>query len=281
MTRLLQRDYDATKHNHRSDPLPALVSTLHDPLGRALPFLEHDSVVSALRGYACVAVAATSATDERVTTRLEALGVCVVPGGTTGVGRRAALAAVVPEAGAYLNCDLDRWLHWAVYWPQELTGLPARIARFGTSERTKPWCVCLGRTARAFRTHPAAQRLPEEATNRALSLAAGRPLDATSGAAWLSPEGAAIILAESSEPSAATDLEWAALILRRDPARLRGLRNEGLEWETPDFHAAEIAQAGGLAAWTKAVFDTPAMWTSRLKLAADSTAALTRVMGDG
>jgi hypothetical protein len=261
--------------------LPALASTLHDPLGRALPFLEREAVVCALTSYPKIAVAATSATDPRVTTRLKALGARVVPGGTTGVGRRAALAAVVPEAEAYVNCDLDRWLHWAICWPEELAALPERIARFGTRERTRPWYVCLGRTARAFRTHPAAQRLPEEATNRALSLAAARPLDATAGAAWLSPEGAAIVLAESSEPSASTDLEWAALILRRDPSRLRGLHNEGLEWETPDFHAAEIAQAGGLAAWTKAVFDTPAMWTSRLKLAADSTAALLRVMGDG
>jgi hypothetical protein len=51
-----------------------------------------------------------------------------------------------------------------------------------------------------------------------------------------------------------------------------------LEWETPDFHAAEIATAGGRDAWTRAVFDTPAMWAARLRLAADSTAALQRVM---
>lgn len=203
----------------------------------------------------------------------------VVPGGATGVGRRAALDAAGPDCAAYFNCDLDRWLHWATCWPEELAALPARVARFGVSERTRPWAVCLGRTARAFRTHPPVQRLPEEATNRALSLAAGRPLDAVSGAVWLSPEGAAIVLAESIEPSASTDLEWAALILRRDPARLRGLRCEGLEWETPDFHAAEIAAAGGLGAWTKAVYDTPSMWTARLRLAADSTAALQRVLG--
>ena len=98
------------------------------------------------------------------------------------------------------------------------------------------------------------------------------------GAAWLTPEAAAIILAGSREPTAATDLEWPALILRHDPGRLRGLRCEGLEWETPDFHAAEIAAAGGLAAWTRATFDTPAMWAARLRLAAASGAALERVL---
>lgn len=260
---------------------PALVSTLHDPAGAALPFLERTAISEALRSYPLVTVAVTAATDPRLIARLEELGARVVPGGSTGVGRRAALAAALPAAEASFNCDLDRWLHWASCWPDELAGVPVKMARLGTNEERRPWCVVLGRTARAFRTHPPVQRLPEEATNRALSLAAGRPLDAVSGAVWLSPEGAKIVLAESVEASASTDLEWAALILRRDPARLRGLRFEGLEWETPDFHAAAIAEAGSLAAWTKAACDTPAMWTARLRLAADSTAALTRVMDEG
>lgn len=261
-------------------PAPALVTTLHDPAGAALPLLERDAIANALRAYPLLTVAVTGVTDPRVVARLTSHGARVVPGGSTGVGRRAALAAAVPEAAGYFSCDFDRWLHWAACWPEELAAVPEKVARLGNGER-RPWCVVLGRTARAFRTHPAVQRLPEEATNRALSRAAGRRLDAVSGAVWLSPEGAEIILAESIEPSAATDLEWAALILRREPTRLRGLRFEGLEWETPDFHAAAIVEAGGLAAWTKATFDTPAMWTSRLRLAADSTAALTRVMAEG
>jgi hypothetical protein len=261
-------------------PLPALVTTLHDPAGDALPFLARDDVAGALLTYPLVTVAVTAATDPRPIARLEALGARIVPGGRSGEGRRAALAAAGAEGEAWFNCDLDRWLHWAVAWPEELAMVPASAARFGAGEQHRPWCVCLGRTARAFRTHPPAQRLPEAATNRALSWAVGKPLDAVAGAVWLSSEGREIILAESIEPTAATDLEWAALILRRDPARLRGLRREGLEWETPDFHAAEIAAAGGLAAWTTRVFDTPAMWAARLRLAADSTAALARVLGE-
>lgn len=258
-------------------PPPALVATLHDPAGAALSFLARDDVARTLRTYSLVTVAATVATDPRPVARLEELGARLVPGGLTGDGRRAALAAAGAQNGGWFNCDLDRWLHWAIAWPEELAALPARVARLGARER-RPWGVCLGRTARAFRTHPPVQRLPEAATNRALSRAAGKPLDAVAGAVWLSPEGREIVLAESIEPTAATDLEWAALILRRDPARLRGLRCEGLEWETPDFHAAEIAAAGGLAAWTARTFDTPAMWAARLRLAADSAAALDRVL---
>jgi hypothetical protein len=260
-----------------SAPTLALVATLHDPRAVSLTFLDLDVVTTALGSYPLVVVATTTATDARVTTRLARLGARVVPGGQAGEGRRAALTAAGPDRAAYFSCDFDRWLHWARFWPHELAALPARVARLG-SRRIPPWYVCLGRTARAFATHPAAQRLPETATNRALAAAAGRPLDAAAGAAWLTPEAAEIILAGSREPTAATDLEWPALILRADPGRLRGLRCEGLEWETPDFHAAEIATAGGLEAWTRATFDTPTMWAARLRLAAASGAALERVL---
>jgi len=120
--------------------LPALITTLHDPQGKTLPFLERDAVVSALTSYAMVVVAATLATDARVTTRLEQLGARVVPGGLTGVGRHAALAAF-SEAAAYFNCDLDRWLHWVICWPEELAALPERVRRLGPGERARPWCV--------------------------------------------------------------------------------------------------------------------------------------------
>jgi hypothetical protein len=263
-----------------SAPQPALASTLHDPDATTLPFLARADVREALQRYRRVTVAATPVTDPRVMDRLISLGVHVVPGGETGVGRRAALAAAMPHA-AYFSCDFDRWLHWVMSWPEELGALPERVARMGSTVRSRPYAIVLGRTARAFATHPLVQRLPETSTNHALSLAAGRRLDAVSGAVWLSPEGAATVLGNSIEPSAATDLEWAALILRRDPTRLRGLRLEGLEWETPDFHAAAIAAAGGLDAWIASTFDTPAMWAARLRLAADSVAALNRVIGDG
>jgi hypothetical protein len=208
---------------------------------------------------------------------LRDLGVQVVEGGVTGVARRAALGAI-PHGLASSNIDFDRWLHWLTAWPDELENLSARIERVVARQKVAPWCIALGRTARAFALHPQVQRIPETATNRTLSLVAGKPLDAVSGAVWLSAEGREIVLASSSEASAATDLEWAGLILHQDPARLLGLRFEGLEWETPDFHAAAIAEAGGLEPWVRATFDTPAMWTSRLQLAAASVSALQRVM---
>jgi hypothetical protein len=254
------------------------VATLHDPRGVALTLLDLEPVATTLGTYPLIVIATTAATDARVATRLEQLGAHVVPGGQAGEGRRAALTAAGADQPAWFSCDFDRWLHWARFWPHELAALPERVARLGNGKRISPWYVCLGRTARAFATHPTAQQLPETATNRALSVVAGRPLDAVAGAAWLTPEAAETILAGSREPTAATDLEWPALILRHNPSRLRGLRCEGLEWETPDFHAAEIVAAGGLAMWTRATFNTPTMWAARLSLAAASAAALEQVL---
>ena len=255
----------------------ALVATLHDPLAASLPCLDRPEVVAALHWYPVVTVAATVATDARVTARLQDLGVVLVEGGRTGVARRAALEASPADLGSS-NIDFDRWLHWLTAWPDELERLPERIHSVASRQSSEPWCILLGRTDRAFASHPDVQRLPETATNRTLSLEAGKPLDAVSGAVWLSPEGREIVLASSIEESAATDLEWAGLILRRDPERLHCLRFEGLEWETPDFHAAEIARAGGLEQWVQATFDTAEMWTSRLQLAAASVSALQRIM---
>lgn len=251
-----------------------LVSTLHDPDGRLAPALtEHARL---LGWYAAVHVAATETTSPALLDLLRRLGaaVQVQPPGRAGDGLRSALRTALPSSDRFFVCDFDRWLHWSGRFPDELDRLPERIER----HRPRPWLVCLGRTARAWATHPEVQRQAEAATNRPLTLAAGRRIDATAGACWLSPEGAALVLAESIEPTKATDLEWPALVLRRAPRRLAYLATEGLEFETATFYPAEIAAAGGLAPWLHATYDRPAVWRDRLRLAADSVAALTRVL---
>ncbi|MDP9366607.1 MAG: hypothetical protein M3Q10_20665, partial [Chloroflexota bacterium] len=114
--------------------------------------------------------------------------------------------------------------------------------------------------------------------NRALSLAVGRRLDATAGACWLSPEGAELVLRGSIEASNATDLEWPALVHRADPRRLAFVALDGLAFETAAFFPAEVAAAGGEAAWIDDRYERPEVWRDRLTLAADSVAALCRVL---
>lgn len=257
--------------------MTALAATLHDPEGRLLPALREQG--ERLAGYRRVAVAATAPTDGRVVDLLRERGANVVGGDERiGAGRRAAVRAALGDGEGgegVLYCDFDRWLFWAGRFPEELAAVPGRLA----GRRPAPWYACLGRTARAFATHPPAQRAAEGATNRALSSAVGRRMDATAGACWLAPAGAALILRESVEATNATDLEWPALIHRAEPGRLAFLALEGLAFETAAFFPVEVAEAGGEAAWARERYGRPEVWRDRLRLAADSVAALCRVLG--
>jgi hypothetical protein len=253
----------------------ALAATLHDPDDRFHCPIEQ--VGTRLSGYVSTSIAATASTDKRSVDALEELGAVVirVPDGVPGEGRRTALQmAMQSSARSILSCDFDRWLHWASTYPDELGALPHRVSAI----RPGPWYVCLGRTLRAHATHPKVQQETERLTNHALSLAVGLQLDATAGASWLSRAGAELVIARSTEPSNATDLEWPAIVYAADPTRLATVALEGLEFETASFFEAEIEGAGGREHWIEAVYEQPQMWSDRLRLAADSVSALTRIL---
>ena len=230
-----------------------------------------------LSEYAGVHVIATEATCSRLITALRDQSVVVErgPAGCVGEARRGVLRSAVAQGfGAFFYCDFDRWLFWAERFPEELAKLPERVA----ARRPRHWYACLGRTARALASHPQVQRVAEGATNRALSLAIGRRIDATAGACWLSAEGAAIVLQESVEATNATDLEWPALIHRAAPQRLGALRCDGLAFETASFYGDEIAGAGSERAWIEGRYERTEVWSARLRLASESVAALQRVL---
>ncbi len=253
----------------------ALVSTLHDPDGIYLSALEQRR--TALAWYKSVYVCATETTHERLIADLRALGVTVMlrPERDPGSGRRLSIELAINDGHPAIQyCDFDRWLHWAGRFPRELDELPAKIDRI----RPRPWYVCFGRTSRALATHPEVQRVAERATCRALELVIGRRIDATAGSCWLSAEGAEIVVNRSVERTMGTDLEWPALIWQQDPTRLRMIRTEGLEFETTEYATAAIAAAGGEEVWLRQTYQQPEMWRARLQLAADSIAALDRVI---
>ncbi len=255
---------------------PALATTVHDPDARLVPLLEaRAAILRAEYGVACASV--TSSTAEVTIRCLREAGIEPLSGGDAGIGasRRAAVAAVAAHSpSSILYCDMDRWLHWATAYPDELAGLPDRML----GKRGGAWYACLGRTPRALATHPRVQVLCEDATNRAASSAFRRRSDVTAGAAWLSPDGASAVLEGSVEASNATDGEWPAIVWRKDPARVLQAWCEGLEFETATFHAPEIAAGGGREAWERQVYDTPEAWSARLALASATAAALVRVL---
>lgn len=249
----------------------AFVTTVHDPDRRMLEHL--CASVRHLGQYDAVFACATDRTHhETINALRSAIGnVEIVPTGAPGVAQRSVLrAALGAGLSSFFYCDFDRWLHWASHFPEELADLPRRIA----TDCPDAWYLCIGRTSRAFSTHPIAQQLPEEATNRALGGLLDHPIDATAGAAWLNRDGCELILQHSVAESKATDLEWPAIVMRAGHKRVQSLVIEGLEFETADFYRDEQERLGSIEAWMRDVYDRPEMLQQRLQLAVDSIAAM-------
>lgn len=258
-------------------PSVVLAATHHDPhdtmfaqIERVLPRLQES--------YAALTVFSTPDAGPRSDTLLAAAGVRIVlqPEGaqqgleTLGLVRNATIRAAVEQGAAYVHlCDFDRALHWAESYPDELRELIDAIPRHDF--------LILGRTPRAFATHPRVQRDTEAIVNHTFGLAFGQPLDVTAASRGLSRRAAELLLALSEpEPTVGNDCAW-LLYLARFPELVIGYAaTEGLEWETPDRHADEIAAAGGLDAWIANFDADPQRWEFRLQLALHEVAAINR-----
>lgn len=189
---------------------------------------------------------------------------------TLGLARLHALR-LGAEAGANFVqlCDWDRVLHWAEQYPDELRAIVGAITRHDL--------LILGRTPRAFATHPRVQRDTEAIVNHAFGLAFGDPLDVTAAARGLSRRAIDELLAlPSPEPTIGNDCAW-PLYLARVPELVIGYAaTEGLEWETPDRFGDEIAAAGGLDVWLMHHDADPQRWELRVRLALHEIAAINR-----
>jgi hypothetical protein len=166
-------------------------------------------------------------------------------------------------------CDWDRVLHWAEAYPDELREVVAALPDHDL--------LILGRTPRAFATHPRVQRDTEAIVNHAFGLLWGRELDVTAASRGLSRRAIdALLSLPTPEASIGNDGAW-PLHLARVPDLVIGYaQTEGLEWETPDRYADEIAAAGGLDTWIAFYDADPERWAFRLRLALLEVEAINR-----
>jgi hypothetical protein len=226
--------------------------------------------------YSAIVVVAAPDTGRRTVETLRERGVQVVQRAaaesieTLGLVRIETLRHGLARGGSHLHyCDWDRVLHWAELYADELRDVVAAIGRHDF--------LILGRTPRAFATHPQMQRDTEALINHVFGLAFGQELDVTAAARGLSRRAAEVLLAlEQPEPSLGNDCAW-PLVLAREPNMIIGYaRTEGLEWETPDRYGDAIAAAGGLDAWIANYDADPGRWEFRTRLALLEVAAANR-----
>ena len=256
-------------------PGVVLAITVHDPQGRLVESTA--TYLPALRErYAALVALCSPATHPQVLALLQEHGVHIahqrpgkVDSGLLGQVRLDTIRAA-DELG-YSHCQLadhDRILHWIASYADELSDVIAQITRYDL--------LVLGRTPRAFDTHPQAQQDTERLATHAFELAWGAPWDITAGSRGLSRCAIETLLAESRELSVGNDGEWPLVIRRHPGLRIGYQETEGLEFETADRYADEIAQVGSLEAWLSAKYDTLATWEARIRMAGQIVGAIRR-----
>jgi hypothetical protein len=244
----------------------ALAATHHDPQGRL-----HEHIRAALPQLAAVfdslAVIHTAATPQASVDVLAAAGAHVLqqPAGSEGSQRLgAARRDVITQAFQtgvphVMYCDLDRALHWVLSYPDELAQVAALSAEHDST--------VLGRTARAFHSHPRLQRDTERIVNHVYAAISGNPWDVTTAARGLSRRAADTLFAECAEDTIGVDAAWPLHIQQRTQLSLGYIETEGLEFETADRYGPEVAAAGGLVSWMEQLDRDPRHWVRRLELA--------------
>lgn len=189
--------------------------------------------------------------------------------GALGHIRRMTLAHGLALGARHLHlCDWDRLIHWAEHYPAELQAVVADIPEYD--------CLILGRTERAFASHPRVQRDTERLINHCFGLVWGEDIDVTAASRGLSRRAAERIVEGCDEATIGNDCVW-PLFLRQGGDLAIGYRaTEGLEWETPDRYATDIAAVGGIQAWRMEHDRHLERWVDRVELARTEIDALTR-----
>jgi hypothetical protein len=248
-----------------------LATTHHDPDGRMIDQITR--MVPRLRQlFSGIAVQATDVTDAQGLAVLERAGAAVrqMPAAGhvfLGKARRGAVAfGLAFDPDVMLFCDLDRMLHWAEYYFVELECAVTHIQEHDFT--------VIGRTSRAFATHPRTQRDTESIVNHVFTQVSGHAWDVTAAARGLSKRAAIAIVAGCLEDSVGTDTAWPLFLERTGGYSLGYLETEGMEFETPDRFGDQIAALGGLAAWMQRFDLDVREWALRLEIAQAEVAAM-------
>lgn len=237
---------------------PTLATILHDPEDRQFPVARELWDVLATY-YSSICVSASDKVSAEFIEFLREKGAIVRQSvRSIGEGRRESISmALEQESDTIQYCDFDRVLHWIRTFPHELPVIAATIANSDF--------LILGRTERAFASHPPVQQVTEDITNKAFSLAFGKLVDVTAGSNAMNRKTAEIIVKESRSNINDTDTEWPIMIAEKG-MRVSYLSLEGLEFETPDYYQDEIEEAGSRETWIEQTYEKPKMWQYRTEM---------------
>lgn len=223
---------------------------------RARPLLE--------RAYDSLTFAVPSgAGPEDVRTLREALGarVTVASRGFTArtLSIREALRTASPSATHVHYADGDRLVRWIETRPEEW--------RRTLDEVSRTDFLIIGRTERAFATHPRALQDPERLINAVAAHVLGATVDLGAGSRGLSRAAAEAVLSQTADDHWG-DFEW-PVVLQRLGFRIERLAVDGLDWESADRGRDRAADADAQRQLAEVYDQRAENWASRVRAATE------------
>ena len=254
-----------------------LALTFHDPPGRMYEQLRQMlPVVCEIFG--AIVVEATDVSQGPALDVLRAAGADIhlgeARGGLAMLGkarRRVMQHALAFDGATIMYCDTDRVLHWAMRYPDELREVVSQLGRYDFT--------VLGRTSRAYDSHPRVQRDTEAIVNHVYATISGNRWDVTAAARGCTRRAAERLVAGATDDTVGVDGTWPLWAQREGDLDVGYRETEGLEFETGDRFEAEVLAAGGLTAWIAGLDADPRLWEERLDLAHMEVAAMRKFAG--
>ncbi|MFN2236080.1 MAG: hypothetical protein ACK2U1_17785 [Anaerolineales bacterium] len=243
----------------------ALSITYHDPQGGLIPQIERN-LPTLQQMFRAIAVRGSRQANDEALSLFESLGAVVEVdsspdynlGPQIGRARREAVALALEfDMPFSMHCDGDRILHWVENYPSELADIISWIPGHDFT--------VLGRTTRAFTSHPRMQRDTEAIVNHLFHINTGYAWDVMIGARGLSKRAAQAIVDQSQDNEISVDVTWPLLIRSLDGFSLAYFPTEGLEFETHDRFGDELEAAGSLEAWMSNLDSDIHKWLYRLE----------------
>jgi hypothetical protein len=174
-----------------------------------------------------------------------------------------------PENQKIFYIDFDRLIHWINNYPEELRSVLNNVDVDN---------LHIGRTSRAFNTHPLTQITTERIANEFGSklLGAKNTKDIISVCNIFTKELGERILKVNNTTAAGFYCSWPVCLWRWAEEK-RYIEVEGQEWETPDRFQKEIKQMG-YEKWLEQ-FQSPFEWEKRVLLLQECLHELYRIHG--
>jgi hypothetical protein len=214
------------------------ISVMHDPKGLLLKNLRLG--LNVLKNYYKKGyIALSESTNIGLKEELEKAGYTVFTIEKKGVGyaRRSILRLVKNTEHTYYHyCDLDRMITWCLTEPKELEKVKECIRNFDY--------LIIGRTKKAFNTHPEAWIETEKITNKIFSIEFGEQedIDVTAGSCGFNKSSLLKILKRSSAPT--TDAEWPMIIKKIEKGKVGSIKVDGLKY-IRDINNSEFNKTPG------------------------------------